>query len=491
MRSSAGVDTTVVGGGTYTLSAPIALTSADNGSSFVEAAGQNAIISGGGRAIQLFTVSGASNITIKGLTLQGTTSTAQEAEDAQAAINIFNSSAIAIDGNAFTGIPKGVLIDDLTHHVTVSGNSFLNIGSSAVEMTPTSHENTVANNTMTHIGYQWSFGGAVQMVESWGNLITHNLIQDMPRFGVEEQNYTTAIKSGGNTIEYNKILHSGQTTSDVGAIYAFSSEDGAHLGDTIRYNRIEDTGPNLSWGVYLDDYTNNAKVYGNFVAGTTNGGVMLHGGNGNEVFNNVLIGNKVFGIELLEIERTMSGTSIHNNDGTYAQWRALGGDAGSDIVTTAGFTDPPAGNYSFVSGAFALTQGIPQLPWSSMGLTGSAQPPPAQVTIDTLVLQLSEDYYQGNAKFIVKMDGKQIGGPTEVTARHSSGATQSFSFQADWTSGKHQVEVDFINDLYGGTTTTDRNLWIDNVAYDGKSYGPASDAPLYWNTAFTISVGQS
>jgi hypothetical protein len=273
-------------------------------------------------------------------------------------------------------------------------------------------------------------------------------------------------------------------------------------------------------------------VYGNFVTGTTNGGVMLHGGNGNEVFNNVLIGNKVFGIELLEIDRTMSGTSIHHNlvatpanagsmivsldrafvnpalihdnvyvspsgaapniaDGTYAQWRALGGDAGSDIVTTAGFTDPAAGNYSFVSGAFALTQGIPQLPWSSMGPTGSAPPPPpAQVTIDTLVLQLSEDYYQGNAKFIVKMDGKQIGGPTEVTARHSSGATQSFSFQADWASGKHQVEVDFINDLYGGTTTTDRNLWIDNVGYDGKSYGPASDAPLYWNTAFTISVGQ-
>ena len=39
--------------------------------------------------------------------------------------------------------------------------------------------------------------------------------------------------SGGNVIEYNKIVGAGRETPDVGAIYTFSQEDQAHLGDTI------------------------------------------------------------------------------------------------------------------------------------------------------------------------------------------------------------------------------------------------------------------
>jgi hypothetical protein len=67
------------------------------------------------------------------------------------------------------------------------------------------------------------------------------------------------------------ILHSGQQTNDVCAIYVYSGPDLNALGDIIRYNNIVDTGglgttasgfiaaPYLSAGVYLDDLVSNAQ----------------------------------------------------------------------------------------------------------------------------------------------------------------------------------------------------------------------------------------
>jgi hypothetical protein len=44
------------------------------------------------------------------------------------------------------------------------------------------------------------------------------------------------------------------------------------------------------------------------------------------------------------------------------------------------------------------------------------------------VLALSEDAYQGDAQFIVKMDGTQLGTAQSVTALNSAGKTQDFTF---------------------------------------------------------------
>jgi hypothetical protein len=114
----------------------------------------------------------------------------------------------------------------------------------------------------------------------------------------------------------------------------------------------------------------------------------------------------------------------------------------------------------------------------------------ATVSPDTLVLQLSEDYYRGDAKFIVKLDGTQIGGPTAVTARHSSGASEAFTYSGDWGGGLHKVEVDFINDRYAGTSTTDRNLYINQITYDGAP-GLSHMMPLYSNGGFVLTVGST
>jgi hypothetical protein len=102
----------------------------------------------------------------------------------------------------------------------------------------------------------------------------------------------------------------------------------------------------------------------------------------------------------------------------------------------------------------------------AIGVTVAAPPPPpppppaASITTgsgsDTLVLSMSEDAYQGDAKFTVTVDGRQLGGTYTATAPHATGGSQNFTFMGDWASGTHTVAVNFLNDAWGGTAATDR-----------------------------------
>ena len=126
--------------------------------------------------------------------------------------------------------------------------------------------------------------------------------------------------------------------------------------------------------------------------------------------------------------------------------------------------------------------------WSPGPGTATSPVPASTVPPDQLTLALSEDAYQGNAQFIVKMDGKQLGAAQSVTALHSAGKTQGFTFTGAWGAGAHNVEIDFINDAYGGPGK-DRNLYVNQVTYDGHAALTKTDA-LFSNGGVTIHVGQ-
>ncbi len=110
------------------------------------------------------------------------------------------------------------------------------------------------------------------------------------------------------------------------------------------------------------------------------------------------------------------------------------------------------------------------------------------IPTQTLTFLLSEDAYKGNAQFIALVDGKQIAGPLEVTAHHDSGQTEAFNLIGDWGPGPHTLQIDFINDAYGGTPQTDRNLYVDQVTYDGSNI-LNSTAALYVNGGFDWTIG--
>jgi len=99
--------------------------------------------------------------------------------------------------------------------------------------------------------------------------------------------------------------------------------------------------------------------------------------------------------------------------------------------------------------------------------------PPITTTIgsgkDTLTIRLSQDAYHGNAQYVVRVDGVQVGGTFEASALHSSGQSDTLTIAGDWGRGAHTVTVVFLNDDWGGSDDADRNLYVESIAYNGKA----------------------
>jgi hypothetical protein len=149
----------------------------------------------------------------------------------------------------------------------------------------------------------------------------------------------------------------------------------------------------------------------------------------------------------------------------------------NDVVYDGADTKQTASLYSNGAANFTVTD-TTALPAAVTG-TGS----------DSLVIKLSEDAYQGNAQFTVKMDGKQLGGTFTATALHSSGSSQAFGFAGDFGAGSHNVMVTFLNDAYGGTGTTDRNLFVNDVIYNGVDTGRSAGLYSNGSASFALTGG--
>ena len=130
-------------------------------------------------------------------------------------------------------------------------------------------------------------------------------------------------------------------------------------------------------------------------------------------------------------------------------------------------------------------------------------PVPPPVSPGTLTLRLSEDAFQGDAQYTVKVDGQQVGGVRTVTASHAAGRTEDVTLTG-LSNTAHDVEVTFLNDAWGGSATADRNLYVEGVTFGGiyKVIGaelersgdkavfkvaPASPAPTAGTLALRVS----
>jgi hypothetical protein len=147
-----------------------------------------------------------------------------------------------------------------------------------------------------------------------------------------------------------------------------------------------------------------------------------------------------------------------------AAWAKYFG-AGSGTVTAT----PVGGSSGSASGGTSsggTTSGGTTSGGTTSGGSGST------VTIgsgsDTLALKISEDAYNGDAQFTISVDGKQIGGTQTATASHAAGQSQTFDVLGTFAAGKHTLSVNFLNDLYGGSPSADRNLYLTGTTIDGK-----------------------
>ncbi len=107
---------------------------------------------------------------------------------------------------------------------------------------------------------------------------------------------------------------------------------------------------------------------------------------------------------------------------------------------------------------------------------------------DALVLTLAENAYQGDAKATIAIDGKTLTAqPITVTAEKNAGQYETFTFKGTFGAGAHDLAVSFLNDAYGGTPATDRNLFVNGASYDGISTRPsAAELNTTGTTHFTI-----
>jgi len=529
-RLTPGGDTVTIEAGVHELARPILLNAADSGTTYTGAPG--AVLSGGGEDMSLVVIDGASNVTISGL---GFTNTGDSGDydTLQAAVHVTgNTSNITITKGDFTDVAMGVSTFFGANHVTVSDSKFTDTLGPAINFNDGSSENTASGNTILRSGSEHTEGGAIQMYESWGNLISHNSIKDVPRHGIEEQSWDATNKSGGNVIDSNRITNYMGATEDGGAIYLFGGDDPFFpRPTTITNNRIEGTADDFSWGIYLDDLVNGANVSGNWVDGGGVASLMIHGGDLNEVANNVLLNGGQYGITLQEglvAPGPARLDNIHDNiiapgEGifgassfnplqfhdnlyiggpdsqyfgwdfeTFEEWQASGGDRGSVVVDSipGGIGDPdnPIDGPDLPGLPDLLPPDFdPDLPnfrpdWDPIlgAGEGPGLPPPDGpdlpevpdgVGLDTLLLQLSANYLQTAPSFIVSVDGEEVG-EGDVTARHFFDVNEDFEFRGDWGPGEHEIAIDFTND------TLTRNLWVEDVYFGTERIGPARDVEV-------------
>jgi Ca-dependent carbohydrate-binding module xylan-binding len=157
-----------------------------------------------------------------------------------------------------------------------------------------------------------------------------------------------------------------------------------------------------------------------------------------------------------------------------------------------------------VNDTTAIPAGAPSTPTTTPGAVSVGSGP------DTLVLNMAEDPYDGNAQFTVSVDGQQIGGTQTTSAVVDDGQFQEFDVHGNFGSGTHTVAVSFLNDAVGGyypngtpdlpassgqwaLDTQDRNLYVMGASLDG---GPAASG-LPWEqssdgtTTFSVTAGSN
>lgn len=179
------------------------------------------------------------------------------------------------------------------------------------------------------------------------------------------------------------------------------------------------------------------------IAGSGNDTLHFQSGAGGDVVDLVGYGYTSFADVMAHMAQTSSGAQLVNSNGETISFLADNSIPGGNAV-------PPTPG-TFTSGNFVLS-----------GATSS--------TSDQLTVHVSEDAFQGNAEFAVLVDGKQIGVVQSTTALHSQGQVQDIALVGHFGTDPHTVQVQFLNDTYAGTPTTDRNLYVEGITYNGHTY---------------------
>ena len=204
----------------------------------------------------------------------------------------FHGSAIGIAG----GTGNAAISNDISY----TGSNGISL-SGGDRITLTECHNKAVNNHIHHMGV-FNKNACGVGATGCGITISHNLIHDGPRMGVQ--------MSGNNIIvEYNHMHHLVMETQDGGAIYTGGRDWISSRGSKWQYNRIHDIigcgqeagglkHPWFTFGLYPDDNTGGVDIIGNLVYRCAHTPIHLHNSRDCIVENNVFAFGERFQFDL-------------------------------------------------------------------------------------------------------------------------------------------------------------------------------------------------
>jgi hypothetical protein len=237
--------------GTYNIADAIALTNADSGETwrYYPPDNVNSAVLDGGNAVNLFTIDGASNVTINGLKLQ----------------HVFDAAILTRPNNA------------RSDNITIEN---CDIGFNQ------------------HTSYAGGFNPLIAIANATNTRILNNYLHDTASQGVALYAYNIADTIEGSTIIGNVLLRTVQQKSDGGAIYINMRKTNVRGGHvTITNNFVKDFGAAgvQAEGIYLDDDASNVEVNGNVIGpmhpaaiGTGSKATSINGGCCNRFIGNII-----------------------------------------------------------------------------------------------------------------------------------------------------------------------------------------------------------
>lgn len=287
-----------------------------------------------------------------------------------------------------------------------------------------------------------------------------------------------------DTLGVLKNLYPGNAAVDVvGADFyadAYPYSDGANAAGQATYHDWGTGAEDTSLGQWLASATNRTHYWSDPAATKWS----LDGSGGHDLSLQTLLDfakaeGKPFALPETGAGNAAGGHGVAD-DGAFPGWLAQTLQASGDAISFVNLWDSNGGgNFEFSS----ATAGKPQeaAAWATwFGGTAVGTGP------DTITLDVSEDAYNGDAHFVVTVDGVQVGGVQAATASHAAGATQAFNVHGSFGTTAHTVGVTFLDDAFGGPGL-DRNLYVDGVSVNGTAVAGDS-AALYWNRTAVLPV---
>ncbi|CAM4248712.1 hypothetical protein FHS16_001447 [Paenibacillus endophyticus] len=223
----------------------------------------------------------------------------------------------------------GIYLDRYAKNITIDRNVISHFGYMGISLNGfapgagpfnsadasfTNGYHTITNNRIENGGQLVGHGCGILLYQSGHNQIKHNIIANMPRYGISMkglrhkampselysipvtwENHWDFLHSKNNFIAYNDISEVMTDSQDGGLIEAW----GVGRGNVIHSNYLHDSGIHFSFGfgIYLDDAADDFTVTNNVITRLYSTGegklwmLIFSKGIGNRIFNNLLAQN--------------------------------------------------------------------------------------------------------------------------------------------------------------------------------------------------------